>query len=123
MRAARRSGLSAQLATLRQPRMAGHRCAGRPDSRRFAVTALRALAQGDRVIASSAFSSAQFAKRYRIPKDRLAVIPAVIDTAAFNPEAVPPERAEALRQAWGVRDGERVIVVPGPIAHGTAKWC
>jgi glycosyltransferase involved in cell wall biosynthesis len=77
---------------------------------------LRAMAQGDRVIASSADSGAQFAKRYGIPRDRLVIIPPAIDTATFDPAAVSPERAQALRHAWGVRPGERVILVPGPIA-------
>jgi glycosyltransferase involved in cell wall biosynthesis len=77
---------------------------------------LRAMAQGDRVIASSADSGAQFAKRYGIPRDRLVIIPSAIDTATFDPATVSPERTAALRHAWGVRSGERVVLVPGPIA-------
>jgi hypothetical protein len=56
-----------------------------------------ALARGDRVITPSNFAAAPVMERYDLPRERLTVIPRSIDTAAFDPAAVPPGRIEALR--------------------------
>lgn len=75
-----------------------------------------ALARGDRVIAPSSFIAQAMIERYRIPPSRIAVIPRRLDTAAFSPAAVHPERVAALRRAWGVLPGYRIVLVPGRIA-------
>jgi len=83
---------------------------------RFGAFFLKAVAQGDRVIASSAFLGARMAERYNVPRENLVVIPRVIDTNLFDPAAVDADRIAAMKKGWAIRDGERVVLVPGPIA-------
>ena len=86
-----------------------------------AVVGLRAywagaLARGDRVITPSNFAAAPVMARYDLPRERLTVIPRSIDTAAFDPAAVEPERIEALRKAWRIPQAARILLVPGRVA-------
>jgi glycosyltransferase involved in cell wall biosynthesis len=75
----------------------------------------RALAAGDRIIAPSAYLAERMLERHPIDRERVAVIPRRIDTDAFDPAAVSPARITALRRAWKIRRGERVVLVPGRI--------
>lgn len=75
-----------------------------------------ALARGDRVIAPSTFVSQAMIDRYKIPPERITVIPRAIDTARFAPTAVIPEQVLALRRAWGILPDLRVVLVPGRLA-------
>src|SRR5262249_32170576 len=75
-----------------------------------------ALARGDRVITPSNYAAAPIMARYELPRERLTIIPRSIDTAAFNPAAVAPERVEALRKAWHVGNDVRILLVPGRVA-------
>lgn len=80
-------------------------------------TAFRgSLARGDRVIAPSSYISRAMIGRYKIPPERIAVIPRAVDTAAFSPAAVSADRIASLRRAWGVLPQMRVVLVPGRIA-------
>jgi glycosyltransferase involved in cell wall biosynthesis len=86
-----------------------------------AVSGLRAhwvgaLARADRVITPSNYAAAPIMARYRFPRERLTVIPRSIDTSAFNPAAVAPERVDALRKIWGVPRDTRILLVPGRVA-------
>jgi glycosyltransferase involved in cell wall biosynthesis len=74
------------------------------------------LARGDRVIAPSTFVSRAMIERYKIPPERITVIPRAVDTAAFSPAAVSVDRVAALRRAWGILPHMRVVLVPGRIA-------
>jgi glycosyltransferase involved in cell wall biosynthesis len=74
------------------------------------------LARGDRVIAPSSYISRTMIERYKLPPDRITVIPRAVDTATFSPAAVSGERIAALRRAWGVLPQMRVVLVPGRIA-------
>ncbi len=74
------------------------------------------LAQGDRIIAPSVFAAAPMMQRYGIAREQITVIPHPIDTAAFDPAAVRPDRIAALRQAWRIAPGERIVLVPGRVA-------
>ncbi len=78
------------------------------------------LSRGDRMIARAAGSAQPMIDRHGIAPDRITVIPHSIDTAVFDPAAVDPARIAALRHAWGIPSGVRVILVPGPLsrAHG-----
>jgi glycosyltransferase involved in cell wall biosynthesis len=76
----------------------------------------RSLARGDRVIAPSSYVSRAMIERYKLPVERVTVIPRAIDTAAFGPASVSADRANSLRRAWGVLPGTRVILVPGRLA-------
>jgi glycosyltransferase involved in cell wall biosynthesis len=75
-----------------------------------------ALARGDRVIAPSSFIAHAMIERYRIPPERIAVVPRRIDTELFSPAAVHPEGVAALRRAWGILPGMRVVLVPGRVS-------
>jgi glycosyltransferase involved in cell wall biosynthesis len=75
-----------------------------------------ALARGDRVIAPSSFIAHAMIERYRMMPNRIAVIPRRVDTAAFSPAAVHPDRIAAMRRAWGVLPGFRIVLVPGRLA-------
>ncbi len=74
------------------------------------------LAKGDRVIAPSIYAAGMMIQRYRIEPDRMTVIPRSVDTALFNPAAMTRERITAVRDAWRVGPGERIVLVPGRVA-------
>lgn len=68
------------------------------------------MARGDAVIANSRYTAALIAERHAFASDRIAVIHRGSDLAALDPASVSPERRQALADAWGLRDGERVIL-------------
>jgi glycosyltransferase involved in cell wall biosynthesis len=74
------------------------------------------LARGDRVIAPSSYVSAAMIGRYRIPSERITVIPRAVDTATFSPAAISGERIAALRRIWGLLPEMRVVLVAGRMA-------
>ena len=82
----------------------------------FGAHYLRALSSGDRIITHSAYDARPMIERYRIPSQRVRVIPRSIDLGAFNPDKVSAARAAALRQSWGIPTGTRVVLVPGRVA-------
>ena len=71
------------------------------------------MARGERVIAVSDQIAELITERYRVDQKRIAVIPAAIDMARFDPAAVSPERIDAIRRAWGVKPDTKVILVVG----------
>ena len=73
-----------------------------------------ALARGDRVIAPSTFVSRAMIERYKIPPERITVIPRAVDTAKFSPAAA--DRVAELRRIWGILPQMRVVLTPGRIA-------
>lgn len=75
-----------------------------------------ALAHGDRVIAPSSYVARAMIERYRIPAERITVIPRAVDTAAFCPAAISADRIASLRRAWGLLPHIRVVLIPGHIA-------
>jgi glycosyltransferase involved in cell wall biosynthesis len=77
---------------------------------------LGALGRGDRVLVHSTFTAAPLIARYKIPPEQVTVIPHSIDPTVFNPTVVRPERVSAIRNAWKIAPGERVIFAPGPLA-------
>src|SRR6266851_3614308 len=79
------------------------------------VSELKAFG-GERVITPSNYAAAPVMARYELPRERLTIIPRSIDTAAFDPAAIAPERVEAVRKAWHVGDDMRILLVPGRVA-------
>lgn len=75
------------------------------------------MARGDRVIAISAFVAEHIRALYRIDEARLRVIPRGIDTAAFDPAGVSPERLIALAHRWTLPDGAPVVMMPARLAR------
>ena len=88
---------------------------------RLAAFYLGGLSRGDRIITRSQFNAMPMVKRYSIPPGRLTVIPRSIDTAAFNPEAVHPDRVAALRQSWGIPSRVRIVLAPGRVSPGNGQ--
>jgi glycosyltransferase involved in cell wall biosynthesis len=74
------------------------------------------LARGDWVITPSNFAAAPVAARHKLARERLTVIPPVIDTTAFDPTVVDPARVEALRTAWRIPQDARILLVPGRVS-------
>ena len=71
------------------------------------------MVRGERVVAVSDQLAELIVERYRIPSERIVVVPASIDLARFDPAAVSAERIEAIRRAWGVTPETKVILVVG----------
>lgn len=80
------------------------------------------LARGDRVIAPSSYVSHAMIARYKIPSERITVIPRSIDTTTFNPALVHPEWVAALRRTWGVLPNFRVVLTPGRIGPWNGQF-
>jgi len=74
------------------------------------------LAQGDRIIAPSNYAATPVMQRYRIPRERITVIPRTVDTALFDPVAVHPNRLDDLRHAWRISPSQRIVLAPGRVA-------
>lgn len=74
------------------------------------------LARGDRVIAPSSYVSMAMIARYKIPPERITVIPRAVDTAAFNPAAITSDRIAAMRRVWGLLPHLRVVLISGRVA-------
>lgn len=68
------------------------------------------MAAGDVVIANSEYTARLIRARYKTPAERIVVIPRGIDLASFDPAAVDENRRAALRRAWGVVSGERIVL-------------
>jgi glycosyltransferase involved in cell wall biosynthesis len=68
------------------------------------------MAKGDVVIANSRYTADIIKSRYGTPEDRIRVIYRGVDLAAFDPAVVTQERITAIRRAWGVADGDRVVL-------------
>jgi glycosyltransferase involved in cell wall biosynthesis len=68
------------------------------------------MARGDVVIANSNYTAALIATRYGTPAERVEVIHRGVDTAAFDPGRITPERVTALRRSWGVAPHRPVIL-------------
>src|SRR5262245_6403433 len=68
------------------------------------------MARGDVVIANSRYPADLIASRYGTPAERIAVIHRGVDTAAFDPARISPERMAALRKSWSVDPEQQVIL-------------
>lgn len=71
------------------------------------------MARGVYVVAVSDQIADLIAERHGVPHARIAVVPAGIDAARFDPDAVSADRIEAVRRVWGVKRDVRVILVVG----------
>jgi len=108
---------SALAATHKQPVFLVTSFPDRLPSQSYFGNMLRgSLARGDRVIAPSTYVSRAMIERYKLPPDRITVIPRAVDTAAFSPAAVSADRIASLRRVWAVLPEMRVVLAPGRIA-------
>ena len=71
------------------------------------------MARGDRIVAVSAQIADLIVARHGTPRERITIIPGAVDFDHFDPGALTVERLHAVREAWGVKSGTRVILVTG----------
>lgn len=70
------------------------------------------MASGDRVIANSRFTAETIQARYGTAPEKLITIYRGMDPERFDPNRVTAAQAGAMRQSWGVADGQRVVLLP-----------
>ena len=75
------------------------------------------MLRGDAVIANSQWTAEHIRTTYSFQPERLVVIPRGVDLERFDPARVSRDRLERLRQSWGVRDSETVVLLPGRITR------
>jgi len=75
------------------------------------------MLRGDAVIANSQWTADHIRSTYTLKPQRLMIVPRGIDVEMFDPLRVGLERTDTLRGAWGVGDGETVILLPGRITR------
>jgi glycosyltransferase involved in cell wall biosynthesis len=68
------------------------------------------MARGDRVIANSRYTASLIAERHHVPEDRIRIIYRGIDPAKFDPLTIRNEQVARLRQEWGVRAGQKIVL-------------
>src|SRR5664279_4515736 len=73
------------------------------------------MARGAKVVAVSDEIAQLINDRYGTPWQRIAVVPCSIDFERFDPRNVTSERIKAVRQAWGVANDTKVILITGRI--------
>lgn len=77
------------------------------------------MARGDTVIANSAWIAEHVAKEHAVPPERLVTIARGVDLMAFDPDTIPPGRAQRFREAWGADEGEArtLLFLPGRLTE------
>ena len=75
------------------------------------------MARGDRVIAISHFIAELIRARHGVEEARLRIIPRGVDPRRFDPALVSPARLAALRAAWGVAEGQPIIMLPARVTR------
>lgn len=75
------------------------------------------MARGDAVICNSQYTAGIVRERHPNAADRVGVIYRGLDEVRFDPAAVAPEREKALREAWGVAPGARIVLLPARLAR------
>jgi len=71
------------------------------------------MARGDRIVTVSEQLAELISDRYRVPAERIHVVPASVDLALFDPSLITSERLEAMRRIFGVTLSEKVVLVVG----------
>lgn len=71
------------------------------------------MARGDRVIANSLFTADLVAARDSAARRRLRVIYRGIDSALFDPVALPPGPVKRLKIEWGVPEKAKIVLLAG----------
>lgn len=84
-----------------------------PGKRRYNAV----MARGARVIAISRFVGERVARDYRVPPERLRVIPRGADITQFDPDMVWGERIHRLARDWQLPEDAPVIMLPGRITR------
>ena len=77
----------------------------------------RVMVRGERVIAVSEYVAEHARTVYGCSLARIRVVHPGIDTAKFDPWAVPHDRKVALRSEWRVADDARIVLLPGRLTR------
>lgn len=80
------------------------------ETNRFKKLYNSVMARGDIVIANSRYTAQLIEDRYGTEPAKIRVIYRGVDGDEFAPSAIAPDRVEALRDAWGLKPGQRVIL-------------
>lgn len=75
------------------------------------------MAQGDRIIAISAFVADHIRAEYGLGDDVIRTVPRGIDLARFDPERLPVERKVKLIQDWDLPDDRPIILMPARLSR------
>lgn len=75
------------------------------------------MARGDIVIANSGYTANVVRERYNIDASKIAVINRGVDIDRFDRALVTAERISALRTAWGISPGQRVVLHPARLTR------
>jgi len=73
------------------------------------------MLRSDATIANSLWTAERIRTDYSFQPKRLAVVRRGVDLRAFDPTVVPRGRVAHLRDAWGAREDDVVILLPGRI--------
>lgn len=71
------------------------------------------MARGDLIVAASDQLAELISERYRVPGERIEVLPTSIDLARFDPAAISVPRVEAMRRIFGASQNDKVVLSVG----------
>lgn len=69
------------------------------------------MAKGDVVIANSRYTAGKIVQQWPDAADRMQILYSGTNLQMFDPARVGPNRVDALRQAWGIAPGQRVVLL------------
>jgi len=75
------------------------------------------MARGDVIIANSDYTAAIVRERYAIDPARIVVVNRGVDINRFERANVAADRLAALRKAWGIAPGRRIILHPARLTR------
>lgn len=75
------------------------------------------MVRGEPTIATSEFIARHIIETYKVPVDRLRLIPRGIDLEKFSPDRIQPHRMLQLQKDWRLPDGVPVILLPGRLTR------
>ena len=74
------------------------------------------MAQGHRVIAPSRFVAEHIKANYPWAQPNIRLVYRGVDLNIFNPAAIDLQKMKTFRYKWRIKEGERVILLPGRIS-------
>ena len=73
------------------------------------------MTKGDLIITPSRFLADYLKANYGTPESKIRVIPNAVDTKRFDPDNLDQAFIAERRRAWGIREGDRVLMTIGRI--------
>lgn len=75
------------------------------------------MGKANRVIANSDYVADYVLSHYNVSESKLTRIYRGVDLTQFNPDKITDEDRSALKKAWVIPDGKRVILMPARLTH------